>query len=155
MSEEVSKLWKHRLEVMKYPPLKCQSLTYQVDPLVQHSYPVKDDHFFCPCICNLILEVREGPSKCVKPSPCVMYIQMPANNDSYLRRHFCTLTCSYLNKWCLWRGLQIMKTLIGSDEVSSLEVPILELSGWPTCSAIPSCERLSLLLSAVQPSPDD
>ena len=44
-----------------------------------------------------------------------------------------------------------MKTLIGSDEVSSLEVPILELSGWPTCSAIPSCQRLSLLLSAVQP----
>ena len=61
-----------------------------LDLLVQHSYPVKDDHFFCPCICNLMLEVREGPSKCVKPSPCVMYIQMPANNDSYLRRHFCT-----------------------------------------------------------------
>ena len=70
--------------------VKCQSLTNQVDPLVQQSDPVKDDHYFCPCICNLILEVREGPSKCVKPSPCVMYIQMPANNDSYLRRHFCT-----------------------------------------------------------------
>ena len=58
---------------------------------------------------------------------------------------------SYLTEWCVSKGFQIMKTLIGSDEVSSLEVPILELSGWPTCSAIPSCQRLSLLLSAVQP----
>ena len=26
---------------------------------------------------------------------------------------------SYLTEWCVWRGFQIMKTLIGSDEVSS------------------------------------
>ena len=38
--------------------VKCQSLTYQVDPLVQQSDPVKDGHFFCPCICNLVLKVR-------------------------------------------------------------------------------------------------
>ena len=38
--------------------VKCPSLTYQVDPLVQQSDPVKDDHFFCLCICNLVLKVR-------------------------------------------------------------------------------------------------
>ena len=52
--------------------VKCPSLTYQVDPLVQQSDPVKDDHFFCPCICNLVLKVRQGPSKCVKPTACVI-----------------------------------------------------------------------------------
>ena len=52
--------------------VKCPSLTYQVDPLVQQSNPVKDDHYFCPCICNLVLKAGQGPSKCVKPTACVI-----------------------------------------------------------------------------------
>jgi len=47
-------------------------LIYQVDPLVKQSDPVKDDHFFCPCICNIVFKVRQGSSKCVKPTACVI-----------------------------------------------------------------------------------
>ena len=48
--------------------VKCPSLTYQVDPLVQQSDPVKDDHYFCPCICNLVLKVCEAHSLRIIPA---------------------------------------------------------------------------------------
>ena len=38
------------------------------DPLVQQSDPVKDDHYFCPCICNLVLKVCEAHSLRIIPA---------------------------------------------------------------------------------------